>query len=276
MSGLSEIYGRHIVLCSANVFFCIWLIGTALAPSLVSLIVFRFLTGVGGSGCLTIGGGIIADMIPIHQRGKAITIWMLGPLIGPTIGPLIGAYVTQDIGWRWTVWIVLIASVPTVAAIGFLSQETNPRVLIHRKTVRLRAELNRPELRSGYLDPSAPPQTSSQILARGLMRPVRLLCTSPLLFSLSLYIAFCYGVLYLLFNTIPLVFQDTYGFSLGTTGLVYIPMGIGYAASMAIFSFLSDRTVVRMTAANGGRYEPEMRLVSCVYFAALLPFTFFW
>jgi multidrug resistance protein len=276
LSGLSEIYGRHVILCSANAFFCLALIGCALAPTLGFLIAFRFLTGVGGSGCLTIGGGIIADMVPVHQRGKAITIWMLGPLVGPTIGPLIGAYVTQDIGWRWTVWIVLIAAVPTVAAIAVLSQETNPRVLIHWKTLRLRTELGRPELRSAYLDPSAGPQTATRVLIRGLSRPVRMLCTSPLLFALSLYIAFCYGVLYLLFNTIPLVFQDTYGFDLGTTGLVYIPMGIGYCISMILFSYLSDRTVLRLTAANGGKYEPEMRLPDCIYFACLLPITFFW
>ncbi|CRK26066.1 hypothetical protein BN1723_003378 [Verticillium longisporum] len=193
LSPLSEIYGRHIVLSSANAFFCVWLIGCALAPSLNALIVFRFLTGVGGSGCLTIGGGIIADIIPVHQRGRAITIWMLGPLIGPTIGPLIGAFVAQDIGWRWTGWIVLAASVPMVVAIAILSQETNARVLIQRKTDRLRIELNRPDLRSVYVDANAAPQSKSMVLARGLTRPLKMLFLSPLLFSLSLYIAFCYG-----------------------------------------------------------------------------------
>ncbi|CRK33581.1 hypothetical protein BN1708_006078 [Verticillium longisporum] len=270
LSPLSEIYGRHIVLSSANAFFCVWLIGCALAPSLNALIVFRFLTGVGGSGCLTIGGGIIADIIPVHQRGRAITIWMLGPLIGPTIGPLIGAFVAQDIGWRWTGWIVLAASVPMVVAIAILSQETNARVLIQRKTDRLRIELNRPDLRSVYVDANAAPQSKSMVLARGLTRPLKMLFLSPLLFSLSLYIAFCYGVLYLLFNTIPLVFQDQYGFSLGMT------MGIGYGVSLALFNYISDRTVIRLTAANHGVYEPEMRLPDCVYFACLLPLTFFW
>ncbi|CRK15052.1 hypothetical protein BN1708_011321 [Verticillium longisporum] len=276
LSPLSEIYGRHVVLSSANAFFCVCLIGCALAPSLNALIVFRFLTGVGGSGCLTIGGGIIADIIPVHQRGRAITIWMLGPLIGPTIGPLIGAFVAQDIGWRWTGWIVLAASVPMVVAIAILSQETNARVLIQRKTDRLRIELNRPDLRSVYVDANAAPQSKSMVLARGLTRPLKMLFLSPLLFSLSLYIAFCYGVLYLLFNTIPLVFQDQYGFSLGMTGLVYIPMGIGYGVSLALFNYISDRTVIRLTAANHGVYEPEMRLPDCVYFACLLPLTFFW
>ncbi|EGY13874.1 polyamine transporter 1 [Verticillium dahliae VdLs.17] len=251
------------------------LLGYAIGPLFLSPL-FTAVTLFSRSGCLTIGGGIIADIIPVHQRGRAITIWMLGPLIGPTIGPLIGAFVAQDIGWRWTGWIVLAASVPMVVAIAILSQETNARVLIQRKTDRLRIELNRPDLRSVYVDANAAPQSKSMVLARGLTRPLKMLFLSPLLFSLSLYIAFCYGVLYLLFNTIPLVFQDQYGFSLGMTGLVYIPMGIGYGVSLALFNYISDRTVIRLTAANHGVYEPEMRLPDCVYFACLLPLTFFW
>jgi MFS family permease len=53
LAPLSEIYGRRVVLTWANIFFCIWQIGCALAPNISSLIVFRFLAGIGGSGCLT-------------------------------------------------------------------------------------------------------------------------------------------------------------------------------------------------------------------------------
>jgi hypothetical protein len=35
------------------------------------------------------------------------------------------------------------------------------------------------------------------------------------------------GVLYLLFNTIPMVFVDTYGWQSQLTGLAYVPLGIG-------------------------------------------------
>lgn len=52
MAPLSELYGRRPILGAANVFFCAWLIGCALAPSIESLIVFRFFSGVGGAGCL--------------------------------------------------------------------------------------------------------------------------------------------------------------------------------------------------------------------------------
>lgn len=49
---LSEIYGRKHVLTAANVFFCVWQIGCALAPNIETLIISRFFSGVGGAGCL--------------------------------------------------------------------------------------------------------------------------------------------------------------------------------------------------------------------------------
>lgn len=49
---LSEIYGRKVVLTTANAFFCVWQIGCALAPNIETLIVSRFFSGVGGAGCL--------------------------------------------------------------------------------------------------------------------------------------------------------------------------------------------------------------------------------
>ncbi|KJZ77981.1 hypothetical protein HIM_02618 [Hirsutella minnesotensis 3608] len=276
LSPLSEIYGRNIVLISSSAWFCAWLMGCALAPSLDTLIFFRFMCGVGGSACQTIGGAIIADVFPVSDRGRAMTIWMLGPMFGPSCAPVIGGFVSQTIGWRWVNWLAFIPATITVVGLMFLSRETNHQVLIARKTERLRRELGRPGLRSCYVDPEAPILTKRQILLVGLVRPIKMLFRSAIIFSVSLYIAFAYGCLYLLFNTIPIVFQGSYHWSIGTTGLVYLTLLIGYCAGLAFFSLLSDRTVVRMTAANGGVYEPEMRLPDCIWFAGILPITFFW
>jgi Na+/melibiose symporter-like transporter len=75
LSPLSEIYGRKIVLTGGNIFFIIWQIGCALSPNVGSLIVFRFLAGVGGSASLTIGGGLISDLFYIDQRGTASSMY---------------------------------------------------------------------------------------------------------------------------------------------------------------------------------------------------------
>ncbi|KAJ4149796.1 hypothetical protein NW754_001230 [Fusarium falciforme] len=276
LSPLSEIYGRHIIITGANAFFCAWLIGCALAPSLDTLIFFRFMCGLGGSASQTVGGAIVADLFPVSERGKAMTLWMIGTMIGPSTAPVIGGFVAETIGWRWVNWITFIPATIIVIAIAILSCETNHQVLIRRKTRRLRKELNRPELRSCYIDPSAPVLTRRRILLNGLTRPLRLLFSSPIVFGVSLYIAFSYGCLYLLFNTIPMVFQGSYHWSIGITGIVYLSLLIGYMVGLSVFSALSDKTVVRMTKANNGVYEPEMRLPDCIYFAFIFPITFFW
>ncbi|KAH8898246.1 MFS general substrate transporter, partial [Thozetella sp. PMI_491] len=276
LAPLSEIYGRKPVLGVANVFFCLWQIGCALAPNLPSLIVFRFFSGIGGAGCLTLGAGVIADVFRADERGFAIGIYTLGPLVGPTVGPLIGGFVPPAIGWRWDFWIVLIVGVTITVAIEIFNRETNPRVLMDRKVQRLKVELGRDDLRSCYDEPGAEKLSKTRILLNGLIRPSKMLVLSPLVFSVSLYMAFTYGVLYLLFTTIPTVFQEQYGWSVGTTGLVYISLGAGNFSGWAVVTLTSDKAVVRRTKANNGVFVPEMRLPLCIVFACMLPITFFW
>lgn len=161
-------------------------------------------------------------------------------------------------------------------ATEIFNQETNPRVLIERKVKRLQAELNRTDLRSCYETPGAAKQSPTRILLDGLVRPTKMLFLSPLVFLVSLYIAFTYGTLYLLFTTIPVVFQQTYGWSVGITGLVYICLGVGNMCGWAVITYTSDRGVVKRTRANNGVFQPEMRLPLSIYFSFMLPPTFFW
>ncbi|KAK0738860.1 major facilitator superfamily domain-containing protein [Schizothecium vesticola] len=275
LAPLSEIYGRRVVLSAANAFFCVWQIGCALAPSIEILIVFRFFSGIGGAGCLTLGAGVIADVFRTDERGFAMGIYTLGPLLGPTLGPLIGGFVSQSIGWRWDFWIVFIVGTVIVLMTEIFIVETNPHVLMARKVKRLQKELGRPELRSCYVT-DATPKSHTAILINGLVRPTKMLFLSPLVFSLSLYMAFTYGGLYLLFTTIPVVFQETYHWDIGLTGLVYICLGLGNLAGWAVITAFSDKSVVRQTKANGGIFEPEMRLPMSIGFSFCLPITFFW
>ncbi|KAI1877170.1 uncharacterized protein JN550_001242 [Neoarthrinium moseri] len=276
LAPMSEIFGRKIVLILANSFFCCMEIGCALPPNLGSLVAFRFLAGVGGSVNLTIGGGIIADLFPIEERGFAMSIWTIGPTIGPSVAPLVGAFIAGSIGWRWAAWICFIPSTLVTGLLVFVFPETNHRVLIKHKTSKLRKELGRPELESCYETPESRSLSNAAILRLGLLRPLKLLFLSPIIFTISLYISFVYGTLYLMYNSVPTVFQTIYGWSTGVSGLAFIAMGCGYTAGLIFFSYFSDRSVIRLTAANGGIYEPEMRLPTMAYFAMITPCTFFW
>jgi hypothetical protein len=90
-------------------------------------------------------------------------------------------------------WVLLIAAGLLTIGIEILNSETNPKVLIRRKTRALRKSLNRPELRSVYEQETE--QSKASILMHGLVRPLKLLFRSPIVFLLSLYMAFVYGLL---------------------------------------------------------------------------------
>lgn len=275
ISPLSEIYGRQIVFNVANWFFCAWTIACAVAPSLGSLIAFRLLAGIGGSGCLAIGGGVIADLFPPDQRGTASSLYSIGPLFGPIIGPLCGGFIAERAGWRWVFWVLTIAGILGSAGVQLLNRETNPRVLIDRKTQKLRKELDRPELRSCY-EHQGGDRTKAQSLIHRMLSPLKMLFLSPIVFIMSLYMAFVYGIMYIFLTTLTTVFQDNYNWAPDITGLAYMGIGLGFFTGLAAVARLSDATVIRMTRANNGVSEPEMRLPACVFFAIFIPISMFW
>ena len=73
------------------------------------LLAFRFLAGFAGVATITCGSGTIVDMMPPEQRGSAMAIWALGPILGPIIGPVVGGFLVEAAGWRWVFYLITIA-----------------------------------------------------------------------------------------------------------------------------------------------------------------------
>ncbi|GAB1207979.1 hypothetical protein APSETT445_006716 [Aspergillus pseudonomiae] len=158
--------------------------------------------------------------------------------------------------------------------IEVFNTETNPEVIIQKKTKLLAQQTNRPDLRSCYeRDVSL---TRFEIIKRGILVPVTLLFATPISFILSLYMSLVYGLLYLLFTTITGVYEVTYGWSPQLCGLAYLGIGLGFFVGLGIVAKSNDKTVVTLTRSNDGVYEPEMRLAACGVFALFIPISFFW
>lgn len=247
----------------------------------------------------TLGAAVVSEMFPANARGRAMGILTCGPLLGesndllhprscyvitlttqpgPTLGPLVGGFVVSDMNWRWVFWVVvIIGCLHDPILFQFGATETNPRILIQRKTIALRKQLRKDDLRSCY-DSILSSQKKRQIqrVCDGFVQPAKLLFLSPLVLSLSIYIAFVYGTMYLLFTTVTLVFSHTYGFNERQTGLIFLSLGAGTAIGRLVTTIWSDRDVVRLVRANNRTYVPEMRLHIILEFAFLVPLTFFW
>ena len=268
LAPLSELYGRVVIYHVGNVLFIIFTVACALATNMNMLIAFRFLCGLVGAGPIAIGGGTIADLTTLQQRGTAMSVWSLGPLLGPSIGPAAGGFLAQAEGWRWIFWVLAItAGVITIASLVVL-RETHPGTLLERKTRRLRKETGNTNLRS-KLDLQIPPRT---LFLRSIVRPSKLLLFSPICLVLSIYSAFVYAMIYLMISTFTFVFQDNYGFSEGIVGLVFIALGLGMLFGVAVQQAIGNCIMKHLAdARNQGKPKPEYRIPPTLLAGILIP-----
>ena len=275
ISPLSEVYGRLPIYHAANLVFVGFIIGNALSNNVAQFIVFRFISGCAGGVPMALGGGSIADLTHLPERGLAMTLFSLGPLTGPVLGPLIGGFITAAKGWRWTFWVLaIVGGAAGLIALAIL-RETHPRILLERKAARLRAETNNLHLRSKL----ALPFTPNQVLGRALVRPTMLLIRSPILLVLSLYVGLIFGVMYLLFTTFTTVFEGQYEFTTSTSGLVYLGLGISMVVTVPIFNNLNRRMISQATAEGLPAPRLEQRLLPMIWFSPLVAvglFTYGW
>ncbi|KAF9872388.1 polyamine transporter 3 [Colletotrichum karsti] len=257
---LSEIYGRVYVYHVGNFAFTIFSIGAALSVDMEMLMAFRFIMGVVGSVPTTIGVGSIVDVMALEKRGRAISLWALGPLLGPCIGPVAGGYLIERVGWRWVYWLLAImGGVFSVLAL-LIMRETYAPVLLERKTRRLRKSTGNQALRSKL------ETHGSNKIRMAIIRPLKFLLATPLVTIIAVYVGVLYGILYLLITTFSFVYADQYNFGEGTTGLSFLPAGLGMVIGVTSFGHLQDYLVHRANKnmQPGEKYKPEVKLTPWV------------
>lgn len=106
-----------------------------------------------------------------------------------------------------------------------------------------------------------------------------MLGTEPILSLVTLYQAFIYGILYLIFVSYPIAFREVRGFSLGISGLPYIGMLIGVFMGAAVVVIHTRTRFAAVTRANKGVVIPEQRLPLMIVGGCILPiglFIFAW
>jgi multidrug resistance protein len=270
---LSEMYGRVIVLQLANAFYLCFNLGCGFAQSKGQMIAFRFLAGLGGSAPLAIGGGVLSDLFRAEERGRAISIYSLAPLLGPAIGPIAGGFISEKTTWRWVFWATTIADAVIQVSGLFFLQETYAPVLLHRKKLKLIKETGNEKLHTEY---DRPDRTVLRTLQISLGRPFRLLGTQIIVQVLALYMAYLYGLMYLVLSTFPTLWSNVYYESIGVGGLNYISLGCGFFIGTQICAPLQDRIYTALKARNDGQGKPEFRVPLMIPGAVLVPVGLFW
>ncbi|PLB36570.1 MFS transporter [Aspergillus candidus] len=247
---LSEVYGRRPVAAICLFIFSILIIPCALAKSVTTLIVVRFIGALFGSVMIASAPGMVSDLVNDDQRALAMSIWSIGPVNGPVLGPIIGGFVTEYLGWRWMQWISLILS--AIALVFCLAmKETYGPILLKRKAARMREETGEARWWSRYDEKT----TIGEILKVALGRPFVMAVTEPICIFWNIYIGIVYGILYLCFTAYPIVYREIRGWSLGISGLGFLGIGTGCLVTIAC-----EPLIRRMI--NSHRIDPETGKVS--------------
>lgn len=229
---------------------------------MVALLVLRFLAGFFGSPAVANSGGSLTDLWAPEDRSVPLALFTASSFCGPVLAPIIGGAVTQYAGWRWNFWSVTIVSGIILALVVVVLPETYPTKRKGKDRTQVREKSHQGSTISDF--------------KQSLARPWLMFAQEPILFCLSLYMAFIYGVLYLDFTAYPIIYQKSRGWSLSMSGLSFLGIGAGMAIGTAISPFL-DRLrayyVVRMGPV------PEARLPHLIPAAWLMPiglFVFAW
>src|SRR5690349_1510174 len=102
---LSRMFGQKRVYM-----FCLGLslLGSAacaFAGSLVSLVAFRALQGLGAGALQPTEQAILRQTFPPEEQGMAMALFAMAVMLGPALGPTLGGYIVDH--WHWS-WIFLI------------------------------------------------------------------------------------------------------------------------------------------------------------------------
>ncbi|KAL2073646.1 hypothetical protein VTL71DRAFT_10972 [Oculimacula yallundae] len=264
-SSFSETLGRRSIYLTSFVLFTLWNIISAISTSMGMLIVMRILSGGAAASVQAVGAGTIADIFEVRERGRAMGMFYLGPLLGPLLAPIIGGALSQAWGWRATQWFQAIYGGILVVLLTFCLPET----LAKRESPGLTPASNekngiRPELTRVSTRQSVHLKTkkAAKVFKRCIIDPLSVITylRFPAV-ALTVYLAsVTFGSLYILNISIQQTFSETpYNFKVIIVGLLYIPPSLGYVLASLLGGRWTDY-IMHREARAAGRYDAAGRL----------------
>ena len=129
----ADMYGRKKIFLAGMTIFVIGSVLCGASGSMIQLIIFRGIQGVGAGCILPVSQTVVADLYTIRERPRISVVFSIVFGFGSIVGPLIGGFFTEHLSWRWVFYINLPIGIFTIAMVAFVMIEP----LQHRNKHRI-------------------------------------------------------------------------------------------------------------------------------------------
>ena len=259
---LGDLVGRkNLFLVAIGLF----LIGSALcgtATSMMQLIIYRTIQGLGGGGLMISSQAITGDLIPPRVRGTYMA--PMGAMFGiaSILGPIVGGRLTDSVSWRWTFWINLPLGILAFIAVAIvLRLPTRPLtekidwwglILMNAGAVAIVLMATWGGNEYAWSSPVIIVLGVAGLICWGLFAFVESRAADPILpwsilINRTFVISTIVGMLAMggmigVLSYLPTYLQMVYGYSATASGLLLVPITLGMLSSSILSGVLVARS----------------------------------
>ena len=119
----ADMYGRKKIFLAGMTIFVIGSVLCGASGSMIELIIFRAIQGVGAGCILPVSQTIVADLYTIRERPRISVVFSIVFGFGSIVGPLIGGFFTEHLSWRWVFYVNLPIGIFTIAMVAVVMIE---------------------------------------------------------------------------------------------------------------------------------------------------------
>lgn len=123
---VSDMVGRKPPLYFGLALFAVASVGCALAPDIHTLVMLRFVQGLGACAGMVVPRAVVRDMHTGVEAARLMSLLMLVFSVSPILAPLAGSILIEAFGWRSVFWAVTLAAGIGIVMIATSLEETRP------------------------------------------------------------------------------------------------------------------------------------------------------